>query len=164
MQYYGRYSPSSSNFANEKRGEFFRKLCEATCDNYLQFLLSFLFINKNLRLNNLKTKTAIDAKILVFVICVEAIIYLLLYNLHDCNFEFRGWCNLCRLSRAAISDSPYTLLSFHKTFIVLFCRIKLIRFDTVVIRLYKVSLSLVTHLLIFSYNFQLLLTFTCQFY
>ena len=26
-------------------------------------------------------------KISVFVICVEAIIYLLLYNLHDCNFN-----------------------------------------------------------------------------
>ena len=28
-----------------------------------------------------------DAKILVFANCVEAIIYLLLYNLHDCTFE-----------------------------------------------------------------------------
>ena len=27
------------------------------------------------------------AKILVFVICAEAIIYLLLYNLHDCTFN-----------------------------------------------------------------------------
>ena len=35
----------------------------------------------------------------------------------------QGSSNLCRLSKAAISDSPYTLLSFHKTFIVLFCRI-----------------------------------------
>ena len=42
-----------------------------------------LFINKNLRLNNLKTRTAMNAKISVFVISVEAIIYLLLYNLHD---------------------------------------------------------------------------------
>ena len=39
-------------------------------------------------LNNLKTKTAMNAKISVFVICVEAIIYLLLYNLHDCTFNF----------------------------------------------------------------------------
>ena len=29
-----------------------------------------------------------NAKISVFVICVEAIIYLLLYNLHDCTFNF----------------------------------------------------------------------------
>ena len=35
------------------------------------FLLSFLFINNTLRLNNLKTTTAINAKISVFVICVE---------------------------------------------------------------------------------------------
>ena len=46
-----------------------------------------LFINKTLRLDNLKTRTAISAKISVFVICVEAIIYLLLYNSHDCTFK-----------------------------------------------------------------------------
>ena len=51
--------------------------------------MSFLFINKTLRLINLKTKTAINAKILVFVICIEAIIYLLLYNLHNCNASFK---------------------------------------------------------------------------
>ena len=28
-----------------------------------------------------------NAKISVFVICVEAIMYLLLYNLHDCAFN-----------------------------------------------------------------------------
>ena len=28
-----------------------------------------------------------NAKILVFVICIEAIIYFLLYNLHDCTFK-----------------------------------------------------------------------------
>ena len=49
--------------------------------------MSFLFINKTLRLNNFKIKTAMNAKVLVFVICVEAIIYLLLYNLHDCTFN-----------------------------------------------------------------------------
>ena len=43
--------------------------------------------DKTLRLNNLKTRTAKNAKISVFVICVEAIIYLLLYNLHDCTFK-----------------------------------------------------------------------------
>ena len=43
----------------------------------------FLFINKTLRLNNLKTKTVVNSEISVFVSCVEAIIYLLLYNLHD---------------------------------------------------------------------------------
>ena len=34
--------------------------------------------------NNFKTKTAINAKISIFVICVEVIIYLLLYNLLKC--------------------------------------------------------------------------------
>ena len=33
-------------------------------------------------------RTAMNAKISVLVICVEAIIYLLLYNLHDCTFNF----------------------------------------------------------------------------
>ena len=31
--------------------------------------------------------TAINAKISVFVICVKAIMYFLLYNLHDCTFN-----------------------------------------------------------------------------
>ena len=35
----------------------------------------------------LKTGTAMNAKISVFVICVEAITYLLLYNLHDFAFN-----------------------------------------------------------------------------
>ena len=46
-----------------------------------------MLINKTLRLNNLKFKAAINAKNSVFVICVEAIIYLLLYNLSDCTFK-----------------------------------------------------------------------------
>ena len=29
-----------------------------------------------------------NAKISVFVICIEAIMYFLLYNLHDCNFNY----------------------------------------------------------------------------
>ena len=49
-----------------------------------------MFINKTLRLNNLKTRTDMNAKISVLVICVEAIIYLLLYNLHDCTFNQKG--------------------------------------------------------------------------
>ena len=39
------------------------------------FLLSFLFINKNLRLNNLKTRTDMNVKISVFVVCVKAMIF-----------------------------------------------------------------------------------------
>ena len=38
-------------------------------------------------LNNLKTRAAMNEKISLFVICVEAITYLLLYNLHDCTFN-----------------------------------------------------------------------------
>ena len=54
-----------------------------------QFLLSLLFINKSLRISNLKTRTAMNVKISAFVICVEVIIYLLLYNLHDCTLSQR---------------------------------------------------------------------------
>ena len=52
--------------------------------------MSFLFMNKTLQLSNLKTRAGMNAKILVFVICVEAIIYLLLYNLHDCTFNSKA--------------------------------------------------------------------------
>ena len=38
-------------------------------------------------LGNLKTRAAMNAKISVFVICVEVITYLLLYNLYDCTFK-----------------------------------------------------------------------------
>ena len=50
--------------------------------------LSFwLFINKTLRLNKLKTRTTMDEKTRVFAICFEAIMYLLLNSLHDCTFN-----------------------------------------------------------------------------
>ena len=51
------------------------------------FYCLFLFINKTVWLNNLKTRIAMQAKISVFVICVEVIKYLLLNNLHDCTFK-----------------------------------------------------------------------------
>ena len=44
-------------------------------------LLSFLFINKKLLLNNLKTITAMKTKMSVFVICVEVIYYIICMNL-----------------------------------------------------------------------------------
>ena len=44
-------------------------------------------MNKTLRLSNLKTRTVLNAKISMFVTCVEATIYVLLYNLHDCTFN-----------------------------------------------------------------------------
>ena len=44
-------------------------------------------MNKTLRLNNLKTRTAIKAKILMFAIFVDAIKCLLLHNYNDCTFN-----------------------------------------------------------------------------
>ena len=68
---------------------FTRKICNflKKQPTFKQLILSFLFLNKTLRLNNLKTRTAMNAEISVFDICVEAIIYLLLYNLHDCTLK-----------------------------------------------------------------------------
>ena len=54
------------------------------------FYCPFLFVNKTLRLSNFKTRTVMNAKVSLFVICVEVIICLL-YNLHDCIFkDLRG--------------------------------------------------------------------------
>ena len=58
------------------------------------FYCLFLLLNKTLRLNNLKTRTATNAKISVFVICVEVIIYLLLCNLHDFTFNYFYHCSV----------------------------------------------------------------------
>ena len=49
--------------------------------------MSFRFINKTLGVNNLKTRKGINAKISVFLVCVEAVIYLLLHNLHSRTFN-----------------------------------------------------------------------------
>ena len=56
--------------------------------------MSFLYVNKTLQLNNLKTRVAVNVKTSVFVICVEGVIDLLLYNLHDSTFNGQyqvGW-------------------------------------------------------------------------
>lgn len=42
--------------------------------------MAFLFINKTSQLNNLKTRTSMNTQISVFLIAVETIIYLLIYN------------------------------------------------------------------------------------
>ena len=60
--------------------------------------MSFLFINKTLRLSNSTTRAAVNAKISEFITCVEAIIYLLLYNLHDCNFKIDSFNKSLKLS------------------------------------------------------------------
>ena len=48
----------------------------------------FYVVNKTLWL---KTRADMYAKISMFVICVEAIIYLLLYNLHSVHLFCAGW-------------------------------------------------------------------------
>ena len=54
-----------------------------------------------------------DAKISVFVICVEAIIYLLLYSLHDCTFKkqigSKIKANTCFISTNSLRLSFYEL-------------------------------------------------------
>ena len=52
------------------------------------FFFKLAYFLTTLRFNNLKTRTAMNEKISVFAICVEAIIYLLLYNLHDCTVNY----------------------------------------------------------------------------
>ena len=47
--------------------------------------MSLLFINKILQFSNLNTRTGMNAKISVFVICVEEIKYLI--NLQDFTFN-----------------------------------------------------------------------------
>ena len=78
------------------------KFCILTIYNFaVIYLLNFLFSSKEAyflivsiafyvykqRLSNSKTKAAINAKISIFIFCVEAIKYLLLHNLHDCTFK-----------------------------------------------------------------------------
>ena len=64
---------------------------------FLTVSIVFSVYKQNFKLINLKTKTATNTKISVFAICVEAIIYLLLYTLHDCTFDFmiRSNCPEC---------------------------------------------------------------------
>ena len=66
------------------------------------------------KLNNFKTRTAMNAEISVFVVCVEAIIYLLLYNLHDCTFK-ETLFNLLLWIILIISGKSY--VAFSKTMI-----------------------------------------------
>ena len=50
--------------------------------SYFLAVSTVVYKKKTLQLNNLKTRAAMNAEISVFVICVEAIIYFILYNLH----------------------------------------------------------------------------------
>ena len=49
-----------------------------------------------------------NAKISVFVICIEAIMHLVLYNLHDCTFNNFSYIESyrCRLSRNIVLFTP----------------------------------------------------------
>ena len=64
-------------------------------------------MNKTLRLNNLATGTAMNAEISVFVTCVEAIVYFILYNLHDCAFK----CFIIKIQSAGL---PVVGILFHE--------------------------------------------------
>ena len=74
--------------------------------------MSFLFINKTLRLNNLKIKTAMDVKISLFLICVKAIIYLLLFLIYCLTVPLKPY-NLLFL----------TLFSFQEYLVLLLLRV-----------------------------------------
>ena len=76
--------------------------------------MSFQFSKKTLRLINLNTRTAINAKISLFVICVEGVIYLQLYI---CNYIICmtvHWTIRCFLVDCSIKN----ILFFHKIFSV----------------------------------------------
>ena len=68
---------SHANWKNTDKWSLtrFKRILKISHSNYLQFCSNspevFAIFSKN-----------------VFVICVEAIIYLLFYNLHDCTFNF----------------------------------------------------------------------------
>ena len=77
------------NFDFLIRFRFIREICNfyKKQPTFWEFILSFLFINKTLQINNWKTRPAMNVKISVLVICVKPIIHLLLYNLHYCTFN-----------------------------------------------------------------------------
>ena len=74
--------------------------------SYFLAVSTVVYKKKTLQLNNLKTRAAMNAEISVFVICVEAIIYFILYNLHHC--PFKAQCNGCLADIQNIRGSRYT--------------------------------------------------------
>ena len=64
----------------------------------------FLFMIKTSRLNDLKTRAAMNAKISVFVICDEAI-YLLLHNWHDCTLKNNALTEKLRVTSSAFASN-----------------------------------------------------------
>ena len=68
-----------------------------------------------LRLNNLKTEQVTSAKFSEFVLYVEAIIYLLLYNLHGSTFKeinFRGFHGILANQRELIHSNYFLEVLF----------------------------------------------------
>ena len=55
------------------------------------------------------------AKTSVFDICVEAVMYLLLYNLHDCTFNYRAFFSRLKYKNICIAEFIDTC-SFTKYF------------------------------------------------
>ena len=104
---------------------------------FLTVCIVFSVYKQNLWLNNLKNRTTGNAKISVLVICVEVIIYLLLHNLHDCNF------NKILISSKKTSGKDASLLSWSfKGIAQFFWKLELFKYK---IRL----LSLITEILQF---------------
>ena len=62
---------------------------------------------------NLKNKTAVNVKTSVFVICVEVIIYLLLYNFYDCTFNRSNDCYLFHQSPKKTVRQIFKEVSMH---------------------------------------------------
>ena len=81
-----------------------------------QFLLFFSVYKQNLRRNNLKIRIAMNAKISVFVICVETIIYSLVYKLHDCTFK--GKTYFCSIIKILTKLSQMKFRGSHRRFSV----------------------------------------------
>ena len=80
-------------------------------------ILHYLFCLQTnvLRLNNLKTEQVTSAKFSEFVLYVEAIIYLLLYNLHGFTFKeinFRGFHGILANPRKLIHSNYFTEVLF----------------------------------------------------
>ena len=82
---------------------------------WLKFLLSFLFLNGTLPFNNLKTRTAINAKISVFIVCVEAIIRHLLIQIQQKKHQNNLWI-LFKVNNKDNRTTSVTYVQRHRRF------------------------------------------------
>ena len=83
-------------------------------------LLPFLFKNRILRLNNLKTRTAMNTKISVFVACIEAIILKKVFKSGPSKFRGRQPLKIF-IYHFSKDHIPWNFLKavFHKIYLVL---------------------------------------------